>query len=176
MLILKCVHLGSCPSPCQVQGSMGVAYPLRPLLSSRYKVTPGGTTTVAVAGCPALESAPTVTTTALSMQGPGRWEGGAPICAAWGLPVAGASLLSCALLASTFPEGAPDPGLCPPAPWAPGPAPLKSRSWGPAAPSPQSRRRSSHRAAPGAAQPPPPGAAARADAWAPSLLIQFHSW
>ena len=39
-----------------------------------------------------------------------------------GCPVAGASLLSCALLASACPRGAQDPGLCSLVPWNPGPA------------------------------------------------------
>ena len=74
MLILRCVYLGSCPAFCQVYGSVGV-YPVSPLLSPRYRVTPGGTTTVQAASFAALESAPTVTTTAPSVQGlgaPGR--------------------------------------------------------------------------------------------------------
>ena len=68
---------GSCPGPCQVHSSVGVVYPFSPLLSLRHKVTPGGTTTAVAASFPALESAPTVTTTAPSPQGPGCSGGGA---------------------------------------------------------------------------------------------------
>ena len=37
MLILRCVHLGGCTAPCRVPGSVGAAYPMRPLF-------PGGPT------------------------------------------------------------------------------------------------------------------------------------
>ena len=62
---------GSCPASCHVHGSVGAVYPVRPLLSPKYKVTPGGGTTVVAASSPALESAPAVTTAAPSPQGPG---------------------------------------------------------------------------------------------------------
>ena len=76
MLILRCVHLGELFNSCQVHGSVGVVYPVRPLLSPRYKLTPGGGTTVTGASSPALESAPAVTPTAPSPQGPGCSRGG----------------------------------------------------------------------------------------------------
>lgn len=67
---------GSFSVPCQVHSSVGAVYPVRPLLSHRYKVTPGGTTTVAAASSLALGSAPAVTTAASSPQGPGCSTGG----------------------------------------------------------------------------------------------------
>ena len=102
MLILGCVHLGELPRPCQVHGSVGGVYPVRPLLSPRYKVTPGGTTTVAMASSTALESAPAVTPRAPSLQGPGCSGGGAADLHSSGLPGSGRSVL--ALLCP--------PGLC----------------------------------------------------------------
>ena len=105
---------GSCPAPCQVQGSVQAVYPVKLLFSPRYKVTAGGTTRVAAASSPSLESAPTVTTTAPSPQGPG-WSGGrghrsAQLGAAWQqerpcCPVSSRPL--------PVPGGVPDPGLCP---------------------------------------------------------------
>ena len=71
VLILRCVHLGELPSPLPGLQFSGILYPVRPLLRPRYRVTPGGTTTVAAASCPALESAPTVTTAAPNVQGSG---------------------------------------------------------------------------------------------------------
>ena len=134
--------MGSCSAPCLVQGSVGAVYPVRPLLSLRYKVTPGGTT-VAAASCPALASTPAVTIAAPSPQEPGCSGGEGAYLHSSGRPVAGVSLVSWALLASACPGGALDLGLCPPAPWAVGPMLLESHSRGCAACSGQSRRPSS---------------------------------
>ena len=70
-----------------------------------HMVTAGGTTVVASSSL-ALESAPGVTT--LVSQSTGAWmlQGrGSPICTAWGRLAAGASWLSCVLLASACPGG-----------------------------------------------------------------------
>ena len=71
MLILRCVHLGELPSPHPGVQFSGILYAVRPLLRPRYRVTPGRTTTVAAASCPALESPATLTTPAPSAQGSG---------------------------------------------------------------------------------------------------------
>ena len=109
-------------------------------------MTPGGTTPLAAASSPALESVPAVTTAAPSPQGPGcsRERRGAdlhswgcpgqecPCCLVPSLPppggAGGRSILAlwCPLcLRLLWGGGAQDPGLCPPAPWAPRPAPLE---------------------------------------------------
>ena len=101
---------------------------LAALLSSRHKVTPGGTTTVAAASSPALESAPTVTTQFPVCRGlmlPGR---GALTCTARGRPAAGVSSLSWALQASACPGRSTGSWAVSPAPWDRGPALLESRS------------------------------------------------
>ena len=130
--------------PCDVHGSLGAVYPVKPLFSLRYKVTPEGTTTVAVAISPILESAPAVTTTGPSPQGPASsgGGGGAPFCTAQGRLAAGAS-------------GCPGPSQPPPVlgesqisgcvPQRPGSGAWTAgiRSRGCVAPSAQSRRRSS---------------------------------
>ena len=143
---------GSCPAPCQVQGSVGVVYPVRPLFPgspapSRHRVTAGGITPLVAVSSPALESAPQVSTTAPSPQGPGCSRAVAPTCTARGRPAARVSSLSWALLASAC------PGLCLLAPWALGPAWLESGSQGRAAPSARSPRPSCSRAPTGALQP-----------------------
>ena len=98
-------------------------------LYPRHKVTPGGTTPLVAASSPALESAPAVTPTATRPQGPGCSGGGGSDMHSSG-PAGSRSVLTVlsppGLCLS--PGGAPDLGLCPPLPWAPGPAPLESRS------------------------------------------------
>ena len=75
-----CAPGGAALPPARCTGSVGAIYPVRPLVpggptSTRQRVTPGGTT-LAVASSPAVESAPAVTTTALSLQRPGCSPGG----------------------------------------------------------------------------------------------------
>ena len=126
---------GGAPSshPCQVQGSVGAVYPVRPLF-------PGG---------PALSQAQGDTRRD-NNSGSGQLPspGVSSPSNHHSLPVltglAGASWLSCALSTSACPGGgggvgggAQDPGLCPPALWAPGPALLES-------PSPEPPPRSRH--------------------------------
>ena len=83
VLIFRCVHLGELPSPLPGLQFSGILYPVRPLLRPRYRVTPGGTTTVAAASCPDLESAPTVTTAAPRAHGTGCSGVGARSAQLW---------------------------------------------------------------------------------------------
>ena len=67
---------GSCPTPCQVHGSVGAVYPIRPLFPgspspSQAQGDTRRTTILVAASSPSLESAPTVTTAALSPHWPG---------------------------------------------------------------------------------------------------------
>ena len=70
MLILRCVCTwGCCSTPCQVHGSVGAVYPVRPLFpgSTAPSQAQGDTrrdNPAGVASSPALESAPAVTTAA----------------------------------------------------------------------------------------------------------------
>ena len=138
-----CVPGGAAPPPCQVQGSVGAVYPVRPLFPGgpnppRHRVTPGGTATLVVASSPALESAPAVTTTGPSPQGPGCSGAGDADLHSLGVHV-GRGVLSVLCLPGLrlSPGGVQDPGQCPPAPWDLGPVPLESRSWGPEPPHPE---------------------------------------
>ena len=148
--------MGELLCPCLVQGSVGVVYPVRPQEEQpQWRGSSGN-----------LDSAPAGTPSA----GPGGSGAGPLICSAG----AGASSLSWALPASACPGGGRILG-CVPAPCAPEPALLDSRSRA-AQPPPRSRRPSPSellleprsplrteplplpeplRAAPGAAQPPP---------------------
>ena len=148
--------MGELLCPCLVQGSVGVVYPVRPQEEQpQWRGSSGN-----------LDSAPAGTPSA----GPGGSGAGPLICSAG----AGASSLSWALPASACPGGGGILG-CVPAPCAPEPALLDSRSRA-AQPPPRSRRPSPSellleprsplrteplplpeplRAAPGAAQPPP---------------------
>ena len=81
MLILRCVYLGEMHCLLAGAGSVGALYPVRLLFPGGptfpgCTVTQGGTTPLAAASCPALESAPPVTTIAPSPQGPGCSGGG----------------------------------------------------------------------------------------------------
>ena len=58
VLILRRVHRGELLSPLPGALSLGAVYPVRPLLSPRYKMTPEGTTTVVVASSAALSQLP----------------------------------------------------------------------------------------------------------------------
>ena len=134
MLILRCVPLGelSAPAGCWAEWELFshetcfLAAPIHP----RHSVTAGGTTTLAKARSPSLESAPAVTTrisrSALACM---LWWQGALICTAQGHLVAGESLESCTLPASTCLGAVQDYWLCPLAPWDPGPVLLESRTW-----------------------------------------------
>ena len=126
---------GSCPAPCQVHCSVGVVYSVRPLLSLRYKVRSGGTTTVAVASCLVLESAPTVPSAALRVLGlDAPWAGGAYLHSSG--PPGSRNILPVLCPPGLYlSQEALDLELCPPAPWGPGPVPQESRSWGRVAPS-----------------------------------------
>ena len=127
---------GSCPTPCQVYGSVGAVYPVRLLLpggpaqsqaqgDTRRNNTGGGQlSSPGVSSCSSYRSSQSAGAWML-------WGVGALICIAQGRPVAGASLLSCVLLASGV---VPDLGLCPPAPWALGPALLELPLPGPRIP------------------------------------------
>ena len=148
--------MGELLCPCLVQGSVGVVYPVRPQEEQpQWRGSSGN-----------LDSAPAGTPSA----GPGGSGAGPLICSAG----AGASSLSWALPASACPGGGRILG-CVPAPCAPEPALVDSRSRA-AQPPPRSRRPSPSellleprsplrteplplpeplRAAPGAAQPPP---------------------
>ena len=159
--------MGELLSPCLVQGSVGVVYPVRP--QEQQPQWRG------------------------QLWSPGVSSGRNSVCRAWRLRGGAADVLSWgrSVLAVLGPpglclsRGRPDSGLCP-APCAPGPALLDSRSRA-AQPPPRSRRPSPSellleprrplcteplplpepgRAAPGAAQPPPRsplrGAATRA--------------
>ena len=148
--------MGELLCPCLVQGSVGVVYPVRPQEEQpQWRGSSGN-----------LDSAPAGTPSA----GPGGSGAGPLICSAG----AGASSLSWALPASACPGGGGILG-CVPAPCAPEPALVDSRSRA-AQPPPRSRRPSPSellleprsplrteplplpeplRAAPGAAQPPP---------------------
>ena len=107
--------MGELLCPCLVQGSVGVVYPVRPQEEQpQWRGSSGN-----------LDSAPAGTPSA----GPGGSGAGPLICSAG----AGASSLSWALPASACPGGGGILG-CVPAPCAPGPALLDSRSR-PAAPS-----------------------------------------
>ena len=123
MLSLRCVYPGELPRPlpgarlsgsclsCKTPGSL-VA-----LLSPRYKVTPGGTTSLAAASSAALESAPAVTTRVSQSAGAWMLRGwGVLLCTAWGTQLAETSLLPCVLPASACSGGVLDLGLCPLAP------------------------------------------------------------
>ena len=111
--------MGELLCPCLVQGSVGVVYPVRPQEEQpQWRGSSGN-----------LDSAPAGTPSA----GPGGSGAGPLICSAG----AGASLLSWALPASACPGGGRILG-CVPAPCAPGPALLDSRSRA-AQPPPQSR-------------------------------------
>ena len=77
---------------------------------------PGGATRVVAASSPALQSAPAVTwelSVCRGLETPGRGHSSAQL-------VAGASLLSLALAASTCQRRRPDTGLCPRRPGLPG--------------------------------------------------------
>ena len=148
--------MGELLCPCLVQGSVGVVYPVRPQEEQpQWRGSSGN-----------LDSAPAGTPSA----GPGGSGAGPLICSAG----AGASSLSWALPASACPGGGRILG-CVPAPCAPEPALVDSRSQA-AQPPPRSCRPSPSellleprsplcteplplpeplRAAPGAAQPPP---------------------
>ena len=148
--------MGELLCPCLVQGSVGVVYPVRPQEEQpQWRGSSGN-----------LDSAPAGTPSA----GPGGSGAGPLICSAG----AGASSLSWALPASACPGGGGILG-CVPAPCAPEPALVDSRSRA-AQPPPRSCRPSPSellleprsplrteplplpeplRAAPGAAQPPP---------------------
>ena len=107
--------MGELLCPCLVQGSVGVVYPVRPQEEQpQWRGSSGN-----------LDSAPAGTPSA----GPGGSGAGPLICSAG----AGASLLSWALPASACPGGGRILG-CVPAPCAPEPALVDSRSR-PAAPS-----------------------------------------
>ena len=89
MLTLKCVHLGEMLHPVLVHGSVGAVYPVRPLFPDgpappKDTVTQGGTTPLAVASSPALESAPTVTPVAPSRHWPRCSGGGGTDLHSWG--------------------------------------------------------------------------------------------
>ena len=140
MLTLGCVHLGELPRPCQVHGSVGAVDPVRPLLPWRPAPSQArgdtGTTPLAAASSPALESAPRVT--------PGSQSAGA-----WMLGGRGRrSAQLRAARASACPGGAQDPGCVPralgsgacatgiapgpqPPPAEPPPEPPPSCSWAP---------------------------------------------
>ena len=120
MLIFRCEHLGELLCPCLVQGSVGVVYPVRPQEEQpQWRGSSGN-----------LDSAPAGTPSA----GPGGSGAGPLICSAG----AGASSLSWALPASACPGGGGILG-CVPAPCAPEPALVDSRSRA-AQPPPRSRR------------------------------------
>ena len=109
MLTLRCVYLEELPHPLQGAWLSGSCLSCGPLFHGIRTLSQAQgdtrTTTLAGASSPALESAPTVTTvvsqSTLSWMLLGQ---GALICTAWGCPVAGESLLSCALPASTCPK------------------------------------------------------------------------
>ena len=74
VLILRCVHLGALLCPLRGAALSGSWYPMMLLFPGSsappwHKVTPGGTTPLAAASCPALESAPAVTPAAPRPQG-----------------------------------------------------------------------------------------------------------
>ena len=101
----------SCPTPCQVQGSVGAVYPVRPLFPG--SAFPPGTrkTTREVARIPALESAPCTNCRSLPVflgffLG---WCGCSDLTACRG-QVSGKSSLSCALPAFACPRGVQDRG------------------------------------------------------------------
>ena len=145
MLILRCEHLGELLSPLPGAWLSGICLSCEATVrlsgSCLFCEDPGGTTTVAAASSPALESARGVTTAAPSPQGPGCSGGGALICSAQAAQRQECPRhpLHCWLV--PVPRGVPDPGLCPPAPRAPRPALLESL--------------------PRAAEPPPRGAASK---------------
>ena len=92
-------------------------------------MTPGGTTTLAAARSPALDSAPAVTTTAPSAHWPGcSGVGGADLHSS-GAPCDRGVLAVLCPPRLHLSWGRQDPGLCPPAPCHPGPVLLESRSW-----------------------------------------------
>ena len=135
--------MGELLCPCLVQGSMGVVYPVRPQEEQpQWRGSSGN-----------LGSAPAATPSA----GPGGSGAGPLMCSAG----AGASLLSWALPASACPGGGRILG-CVPAPCAPEPALVDSRSRA-AAPSAEPPPEPP-RAAPGTAQPPLHGASSSARA------------
>ena len=124
VLILRCLTWGHCPAPCQVHGSVGAVYHLRPQFP----------------GCPALfqaqgDTARNNPTVGVQLSSPGvrshsnycsfqsalAWMfpgAGALTCTAWGLLAPGASSLSCALPASASPKGEHRILCC--VPWCPG--------------------------------------------------------
>ena len=119
VLILRWVYLEELPCPCQVQGSVGAVYSLRPLLPggpSQFQAQ-GDTRRnnhMAVASSPALESAPTVTTSvfpsavAWMLRGPGSL-----ICTAQAAHWQKCTQLSFSSRPPPVPRGGPDPELCP---------------------------------------------------------------
>ena len=157
MLILRCVHPGSYPAPCQVQGSVGAVYSLRPLFpgdptppqaqgDTRRNNNTGGSqfSSSGVSSHSNYYNFPVHT----GLMFRGRVV---LICTARGARGRGAgeSSLTCALVASTCPRegGAPDPRLSSAVPCCLGPVLLESYSQGAA---PESSR----------AQSPPSGASA----------------
>ena len=143
VLILRCEHFGELLSPLLGAGLRGSCLSclsceatVKPSGCCLSFEAPGGTTIVAAASSGALDSAPALT---MESQSARAWmlQGGADLQSSG--PPGGRSIL--AVLgppASACPVGSTDPGLCPPVPWAPGPALLQSlpgRASPPAAPS-----------------------------------------
>ena len=147
MRTIRCVHLGDLPRPlpgAQLSGSClscEAPVPLAPLCP-RHRVI-RGRTTLGAAVSPALESAPRSS----YLQLPVRTGLDAPGAGGADLHSLGAPGVHCPVPSLPPPVlgGTPDPGLCPLAPWAPGPVLLESRSRSAA---PEGSR----------AQPPLPGA------------------
>ena len=85
---------------------------LAALLNPRYKVTQGETRLAVASSCPGVSSRSNYRSFPVrrGLDAPGV---GAPICTAQGRPAAGASSLSCALLASTCPRGSAGSGCVP---------------------------------------------------------------
>ena len=193
-LTLRCVHLGGCPTPRWVPGSVGAGYPVRPLFPdgptpsqahgvTRRNNTTGGSQLSSPGVSSRSNHRSSLSTLAWMLPG----CRGALTCTALGRPGAGASSLSCVHL----PPPPPVPGgsgLCPPAPWAPGPALLELRSRG-AAPE-------GSRCSPLRLEPPPdprllpkappvrlqpftmlgPRCAVRSPRGAPPLLVTLGDW
>ena len=111
LLTLRCMYLGEMPRPLPGARLSGSCLPreasvLGGPVCPRHKVTHGGTTTVAVASSPALESAPAVSTAVSQSTVAWMVRGwGVLICTVQGCPAAGASLLPCIFPASAFPGG-----------------------------------------------------------------------
>ena len=151
-MIFRYGSQGNNPAPCQRHCSAGTVYPVRPILPgspapSHVQCDLGGNNHTGSGA--ALN--PWTQLTQIPVHGRlnvRMWR--ALTCTARGCPGAGASSLSCVLLAPACPKGIARSWAMPPAAWALGPAPLESLSQGRASPASPCGCRSCHLSCPGA--------------------------